>query len=50
MPNPLKVRIHHVRPGSPHQLAYDLAFDVSAVVLLLIGWVIYRSAKRLNPS
>ncbi|MCL6453953.1 MAG: DUF2243 domain-containing protein [Alicyclobacillus sp.] len=38
--------IHHVRPGAPNQLGYDLAFDLAAVLLLLIGWSLYRSIPR----
>ena len=42
--------IHHVKPGDPHQLTYDLAFDLTAIVMLLIGWFLYRSANRAIRS
>jgi uncharacterized membrane protein len=37
--------IHHVRQG-PHQLAWDLGFLLSGVVLMLVGWAIQRAGKR----
>ncbi|MFC3885404.1 DUF2243 domain-containing protein [Bacillus songklensis] len=35
------LRIHHVRPG-PDQLLYDLLFDASGLLLIVVGWLLYR--------
>jgi uncharacterized membrane protein len=40
--------LHHVHPGSA-QLAWDLGFIGSGVVLCLIGWQLLRSAARNAP-
>lgn len=42
--------IHHVRPGDAHELMYDLAFDVSAILLLAVGWGLLRQAQGYRPS
>jgi uncharacterized membrane protein len=42
--------IHHVKPGDPNQLKYDLLFDVSTIVMLAIGWSLYRNVKRIIHS
>lgn len=34
--------IHHVRPGSPHELTYDLLFLASGLVLVVAGLVMYK--------
>ncbi|MCL6442677.1 MAG: DUF2243 domain-containing protein [Alicyclobacillus sp.] len=31
--------IHHVKFGDPHEFAYDVVFDLVAIVLLVIGWM-----------
>ena len=38
--------IHHVRPGHPHQLLYDLLFLASGIVLMLVGWRMWKAAPR----
>lgn len=37
------LQIHHVRPG-PYQLMYDLAFDASAILMIIIGFVLLPTA------
>ena len=37
--------IHHVLPGSPHQLLFDLLFLASGLALLVLGLLIARSPK-----
>lgn len=44
------LKIHHILPGSPHQLLYDLMYDASGVLMIIIGWLIYRSAKKQPVS
>ena len=39
------LQIHHVKPG-PEQFTYDLAFDLSGLLLILIGWGLKRSAEN----
>jgi uncharacterized membrane protein len=41
--------LHHVRPG-PHQLAYDLAFLASGLVLLVLGAVFAGSRAMWKSS
>ncbi|MFB5192396.1 DUF2243 domain-containing protein [Alicyclobacillus fastidiosus] len=42
--------IHHVRPGDPNQVTYDLAFDLSAILMLLVGLALHRNAKHVIRS
>jgi uncharacterized membrane protein len=46
------LQIHHVREGVLHELAYDLAFLASGVLLYAIGFYIKKSAddRRLSIS
>lgn len=39
------LQIHHVRPGDPHQLTYDLVFDGMGLLMVIVGWLLYRSLK-----
>ncbi|MBM7694201.1 putative membrane protein [Peribacillus deserti] len=39
------LQVHHVRPGE-NQLMYDLIFDASGLLMILIGWYLYRSRKK----
>ncbi|MBE9049615.1 DUF2243 domain-containing protein [Nostocales cyanobacterium LEGE 11386] len=36
--------IHHVKPG-PNQLAWDLAFLLSGVLLVVVGWIMLQNSK-----
>ncbi|AFH59392.1 DUF2243 domain-containing protein [Paenibacillus caseinilyticus] len=38
------LQLHHVHPGD-YQTAYDLAYDASGLLLLLVGLVLYRSSQ-----
>ncbi len=40
------LRLHPVRLGIENQLPYDLAWNAVAVLLLLVGWALWRVAKR----
>lgn len=42
------LEIHHVRPGDPNEFYYDLAFDGIGVLVLIIGWSLYRSLKTVR--
>lgn len=44
------LQIHHVRPGHPLQLEYDLAFDLLAILLLTIGGILFYKTKRRLPT
>ncbi|MBW4639679.1 MAG: DUF2243 domain-containing protein [Gloeocapsa sp. UFS-A4-WI-NPMV-4B04] len=37
--------IHHVKPG-PNELAWDLGFLASGVILAAIGWILLRAGKQ----
>lgn len=37
--------IHHVLPGHPNQLLFDLLFLASGVLLAVVGWALCRSAR-----
>lgn len=37
--------IHHVKPGS-NELAWDLGFLASGVILAVIGWILLRAGKQ----
>ncbi len=39
------LRIHHVLPGNPHQLSFDLLFLAAGVGLFMIGTRLIRSAE-----
>jgi len=41
--------IHHVHPGS-NELAWDLGFLASGVVLALVGWWLIRAGRRDQPA
>lgn len=36
--------IHHVKPG-PHQLAWDLGFLLSGVLLIVVGWMMLQNSQ-----
>lgn len=38
------LQIHHVLPG-PNQFFYDILYDLSGIILILIGFFFYRLAK-----
>ncbi|MDI3412107.1 DUF2243 domain-containing protein [Bacillus sonorensis] len=40
------LQIHHVNPQSPYLLFFDLAYDASGLLIILIGWLIYRKGKK----
>ena len=40
------LQLHHVHEDSLNPLPADLAFLASGVVLLLVGWLLVRSARR----
>jgi uncharacterized membrane protein len=40
------LKIHHVKPGDPHQFQYDLAYDALAILIFFFGWFLYRSSKK----
>jgi uncharacterized membrane protein len=44
------LRIHHVRPYSPYSVMYDLSFDGIAILMLGIGWFLYKKGKRPAQS
>ena len=44
------LQTHHVKPGDPNELAYDLAFLASGILMAVIGWLLQRSSKRKGSS
>lgn len=44
--------VHHVNEFAPNPMTYDLAFQGSGVILLVVGWMIIRSTttKLRNSS
>lgn len=38
--------LHHVRPGSPHEFAYDMLFLASGVMLIVGGFILYKRNAR----
>ena len=38
--------LHHVREGAGHQTLYDVGFLALAVVLIVSGWLLTRTAER----
>jgi uncharacterized membrane protein len=40
------LQLHPVREGVADQLPYDLAFNAVAVLLLAVGWLVWRSTRR----
>jgi uncharacterized membrane protein len=44
--------IHHVRPGHPNELLFDLLFLASGAVLILVGWwmIKYAPSRRQAES
>ncbi|CAN5810249.1 DUF2243 domain-containing protein [soil metagenome] len=44
------LKFHPVRLGIENQLPYDLAWNAVAVLLLLLGWGLWRVAKRRAES
>ncbi|ATH91550.1 hypothetical protein ACH95_13530 [Bacillus glycinifermentans] len=41
------LQIHHVNPASPNRLFFDLAYDASGLLIIVIGWLIYRKGKKM---
>ncbi|MFQ4141856.1 DUF2243 domain-containing protein [Chlorogloeopsis sp. ULAP02] len=41
--------IHHVKPG-PHQLAWDLGFLASGVLMILVGWMMLNQKLRSSSQ
>lgn len=39
--------IHHVKPG-PNQFVYDISFDLFAILLAVIGWLLLRKGKEIR--
>jgi uncharacterized membrane protein len=39
--------IHHVKPG-PNELAWDIGFLASGVILVVAGWLLVQAGKREN--
>jgi len=39
--------LHHVREGAGHRTAYDLGFLAVGALLILGGWLLARSGKRV---
>mgnify|MGYP001280883599 CR=1 FL=1 len=39
------LQLHHVKPG-PDQAFYDIMYDVFAVLLLVIGWILIKRKKK----
>ncbi|MGB8170483.1 MAG: DUF2243 domain-containing protein [Chthoniobacteraceae bacterium] len=37
--------LHHVLPGSPHQLLFDLLFLASGILLFVAGWKIVNAER-----
>lgn len=37
--------IHHVLPGSPHQLLWDMLFLAFGVVLIIAGWLLIKTRR-----
>lgn len=37
--------IHHVNEYAPNPLAWDLAFQASGIVLIVLGWLLARSVR-----
>ena len=37
--------LHHVLPGHPHQLLFDLLFLASGVLLAAVGWIVAHAAS-----
>jgi uncharacterized membrane protein len=33
------LQLHHVRPG-PNELLYDLAFDASGIIMIILGFIL----------
>jgi len=41
--------VHHVHSG-PNQLAWDLGFLALGALLVVVGWILIRTAERQQPS
>ncbi len=39
------LRLHPVREGVPNQLPYDLVFNAVALLLVVIGWLLWRGRR-----
>lgn len=39
------LRIHHVKPGE-NQLFYDLGYDFVALLMIIIGWILYMRSRK----
>jgi uncharacterized membrane protein len=35
------LQVHHVKPG-PSQLMYDISYDLFALLLIIVGWLLHR--------
>ena len=44
------LRIHHVLPGDPHELGFDLLFLAVGVLLLLVGAALARSPRAVRED
>ena len=40
------LKVHRVKPGDPHALAYDMAFLALGLLLVLVGYAIQRDRHR----
>jgi uncharacterized membrane protein len=41
------LRLHPVREGVANQLPYDIAFNSIALLVLLLGWLLWRRARAI---
>ncbi len=44
------LRIHQVREGVDNLLPYDIGWNVAALLLLLVGWWLWRGERALSGS
>jgi uncharacterized membrane protein len=44
------LQLHPVREGVPNQLPYDLAFNGLAILLLVAGWLLWRSVRAASET
>ncbi len=42
--------VHHVREGHDDELLYDLGYLAFGLLLVIGGWLLQRSARRLPAS
>lgn len=43
------LQVHHVKPG-PNQFLYDISYDLFALLLLAIGWILLRRKSKASIS